>query len=50
MEHLRDIENRKAAMMENECKKLGHHYLKILDKNYDEFISDYVKTDNNRPE
>ena len=50
MEHLRDIENRKDAMMENECKKLGHHYLKILDKKYDEFISDYVKTDNNRPE
>lgn len=49
MEHLRDIERRKDAMMENECKKMGHYYIKILDKNYDEFVSEYVKTDNNHP-
>ena len=50
MEHNRDIEHRKDAMMEYECGKSGQHYIKIMDKKYDEFINDYVKSDNNRPE
>ena len=50
MEHNRDIEHRKDAMMEYECGKIGQHYIKIMDKKYDEFINDYVKSDNNRPE
>lgn len=50
MEHNRDIESRKDQMMKNECKRTGMHYIKILDKKYDEFDSDYVESAHNRPE
>ena len=50
MEHNRDIEARKDQMMRNKCKRTGMHYIKILDKNYDEFDDQYVDSPNNRPE
>lgn len=50
MVHNREIEYLKDARMRKECDKTGLHYLKIVDKNYDEFIELYVKSDNNQPE
>lgn len=50
MEHSRDIEYRKDNMMKKNMKKTAMNYLKIVDKNYDEFLSDYVKSDQNQPE
>lgn len=50
MEHNRDIEARKDQMMRNECKRTGLHYIKILDKNYEEFDREYVESSNNKPE
>lgn len=50
MEHNRDIESRKDARMRFETKKSAINYIKIVDKNYEEFMRDYVKSDNNQPE
>ena len=50
MEHSRDIEHRKDKMMADNTKQTAINYLKIVDKNYDEFERDYVKSDNNQPE
>ena len=50
MVHNREIEYLKDARMRKECDKTGLHYLKIVDKKYDEFIELYVKSDNNQPE
>ena len=50
MEHSREIEYLKDAMMRRESKRSAIHYIKIVDKNYDEFIRDYVKSDGNQPE
>lgn len=50
MEHNRDIEKRKDNRMLMETRKSGINYIKILDKNYDEFIKTYVKSDTNKPE
>lgn len=50
MEHNRDIEHRKDQAVKIFCKNNNMHYIKILDKNYEEFDRDYVKSDNNSPE
>lgn len=50
MEHNRDIESRKDNRMRAETQKSSINYIKIVDKNYDEFIKHYVKSDNNQPE
>ena len=50
MEHSREIEYLKDARLKYETQKTGIHYIKIVDKNYDEFDQVYVKSDNNRPE
>lgn len=50
MEHNREIEQRKDIMMKRECAKTGRHYIKILDKNYDEFMKTYINSDNNKPD
>lgn len=50
MEHNRDIEHRKDDRMKIETRKSNINYIKIVDKNYDEFIRTYVKSDNNKPE
>lgn len=50
MEHNRDIESRKDNRMKAETQKSSINYIKIVDKNYDEFIKHYVKSDNNQPE
>lgn len=49
MNHNREIEHRKDQFMMNQCEKTGMHYIKIMDKNYDEFLKDYVNTDDNQP-
>ena len=50
MDHSREIEYLKDARMHAEEKKTNIHYIKIIDKNYDEFMRDYVKSDMNHPE
>lgn len=50
MEHSREIEYLKDKQMERECAKSGIHYIKIVEKNYDEFIEDYIESDHNAPE
>lgn len=50
MIHNREIEYLKDARLMYETKKTNIHYIKIVDKKYDEFIKEYVKSDNNRPE
>lgn len=50
MVHNRDIEHRKDLRMKKEASKSGIHYIKILDKNYEEFDESYVNSSNNRPE
>lgn len=50
MNHNREIEHKKDLRMAKEAAKGGIHYIKILDKNYDEFDNDYVKSDSNMPE
>lgn len=50
MEHNRDIESRKDKRMMYETKRSSINYIKIVDKNYDAFIREYVKSDNNQPE
>ena len=50
MEHEREMEYIKDNMMKRMNKKTGVNYIKIVDKNYDDFMNDYVKSDNNQPE
>lgn len=50
MEHSREIEYLKDARMEYETKKSSIHYIKIVDKNYEDFDRIYVKSDNNKPD
>ena len=50
MEHSREIEYLKDKRMALEASKSGIHYIKIVDKNYNEFIADYVESDHNMPE
>jgi hypothetical protein len=50
MEHAREIEHLKDQRLRDEEKKTHIHYIKIVDKNYDEFMRDYVKSDENKPE
>lgn len=50
MQHNRGIEAEKDKRMIAESSRSGIHYIKILDKNYDEFMRDYVKSDTNSPE
>ena len=50
MEHSREIEHLKDKRMVAEAGKSGIHYIKIVDKKYDEFDNDYVKSDFNKPE
>ena len=49
MEHSREIEHLKDERMAREMKKTNINYIKIVDKKYDEFIRDYVKSDTNQP-
>lgn len=50
MEHEREMEHLKDLMMKKIGRKSAINYLKIVDKNYDDFIENYVKSDSNRPE
>ena len=50
MEHEREMEALKDKRLQDEEKKTNIHYIKIVDKNYDEFIRDYVKSDENKPD
>ena len=50
MVHEREMEALKDKRLHDEEKKTSIHYIKIVDKNYDEFMRDYVKSDNNQPE
>ena len=50
MEHEREMEYIKDNMMKRMNKSTGVNYIKIVDKNYDDFMGDYVKSDNNQPE
>ena len=50
MEHSREIEYLKDARMKAETRKSSINYIKIVDKNYTEFMEDYVKSDQNQPE
>ena len=50
MEHEREMEHIKDNMMKKIGKDSSINYIKIVDKNYDQFIEDYVKSDNNQPE
>lgn len=50
MEHNREIEYLKDARMRVETKRSAINYIKIVDKNYDTFMSEYVKSDTNQPE
>lgn len=49
MEHEREMEALKDKRLHDEEKKTNIHYIKIVDKNYDEFTRDYVKSDENHP-
>lgn len=50
MEHEREMEALKDKRMRDEERKTSIHYIKIVDKNYEEFMRDYVKSDTNQPE
>lgn len=50
MEHAREIEYLKDERMEYETRKTNINYLKIVDKNYETFDREYVKSDQNHPE
>lgn len=50
MENSRDIERRKDEYMYHQMKQTAINYIKIIDKNYDEFDEIYVKSDTNKPE
>ncbi len=49
MEHEREMEALKDKRLHDEEKKTNIHYIKIVDTNYDEFMRDYVKSDENHP-
>lgn len=49
MEHEREMEALKDKRLHDEEKKTNIHYIKIVDKKYDEFIRDYVNSDENKP-
>lgn len=44
MVHNREIEAEKDKMMKFQTQKTGINYIKILDKNYDEFLKTYINT------
>lgn len=50
MEHEREMEYIKDNMMKQLHQRTGINYIKIVDKKYDDFMNDYVKSDNNQPE
>ena len=50
MEHNREIEALKDRAARNFCEENNMHYIKIIDKDYTEFMRDYVKSDQNQPE
>lgn len=50
MQHNREIEALKDAAVRRVCAETGLHYIKILDKDYTEFINDYVKSNYNQPD
>ena len=50
MEHSREIEFLKDKRMRAETNTNGINYIKIVDKKYDEFIENYVKSESNKPE
>jgi hypothetical protein len=50
MKHSREIEYLKDERMAVEMKRTAINYIKIVDKNYDEFLETYVKSDRNKPE
>ena len=50
MEHSREIEHLKDQRLEYETQKTNIHYIKIVDKKYDDFDSIYVRSDNNKPD
>lgn len=50
MEHNREIESLKDAAVRKMCSENNMHYIKILDKDYTEFMHDYIKSDQNQPE
>lgn len=50
MEHEREMEALKDKRLHDEEKKTNIHYIKIVDKKYDEFIRDYVNSDENKPD
>jgi hypothetical protein len=50
MVHNREIEHKKDLRMQKEASTHGIYYIKILDKNYDEFDKEFVKSDTNNPE
>ena len=50
MEHSREIEHLKDNRLAYETKQTGIHYIKIVDKNYEDFDEIYVKSDTNKPE
>lgn len=50
MEHEREMEALKDKRLQDEEKKTNIHYIKIVDKKYDEFIRDYVNSDENKPD
>ena len=50
MAHEREMEALKDKRLHDEEKKTNIRYIKIVDKKYDDFIRDYVKSDENRPD
>jgi hypothetical protein len=50
MEHEREMEALKDKRLAAEEKTTNIHYIKIVDKKYDEFMRDYVKSDENKPD
>lgn len=50
MNHNREIEHKKDLRMKKEADQSGINYIKILDKNYEQFDDEYVKSDYNQPE
>lgn len=50
MEHSREIEYLKDDYMKKQMNSSSINYIKIVDKNYSDFDSIYVKSDNNKPE
>ena len=50
MAHEREMEALKDKRLADEEKKTNIHYIKIVDKKYDDFMRDYVKSDENKPD